>query len=456
MVSPPEQLGPYVVRELLGVGGMATVHRAEARGIEGFRRTVALKRLMPHLADDPVIVKSFIHEARLASKLQHHNVAQTFDLGRVDDTYFIALEYVPGPTLQQVMAQCEVVGVGAMPLPVVLSVIAQICDGLDHAHNLRDDRDRLLGIIHRDVSPSNVILSNTGCVKLIDFGIAKVTSSREAATAVGVIKGKYAYIAPEYLEGQLDLRADLFALGTIAHELLTGKALFQAPGDLETIDRLRELPIQPPSRWNREVTRDLDDIVLTALQRDPSRRWQSASAMRAALDNLIRDLGVLADQRQVLAWTEWAFAQKPRPVDTGLVRLIEQLGEPSSGARALTEAQQQELAALEFGRRTVPLPTIAPARPKPAPKPAPVLAVRAARPAPVRRESTPKPKAITPRAGVVAAPIAGISSGVVTLVAPRRWRTSSRRTWPWLVLLIAVAAAAGIAATHYLGLTFDR
>ena len=303
-----EEIGPYIVYEQLGSGGMATVHRAEQRGIAGFRRVVALKRLHANVAADPDLLKSFIHEARLASYLKHTNVAQTFDLGKVGDTYFIAMEFVPGPTLGQLMKQCAAAA-GPIPLGIVLSIMAQVCDALDHAHNLCDDAGKPLGIIHRDVSPSNVIVSNSGTVKLIDFGIAKAANS-DVRTQTGMIKGKFGYIAPEYLTGQLDPRGDLFGAGVIAHELLAGRPLFLGRNDFDTLSRIREMPILPPSRWNPQVPPDLDDIVLTALERDPDRRWQSAAAFRNALHSAQRSCGIVTGQ-QIYEWVEWAFSQVP-------------------------------------------------------------------------------------------------------------------------------------------------
>ena len=323
-------LGQYAIYERLGRGGMATVNRAEMRGLAGFRKPVALKRLHRHVAEDPKMVEMFVHEARLASHLHHPNIAQTYDLGKVDKTYFIAMEYVPGPTLTQILKQ-SAVAAGPVPVPIALSILAQICEALDYAHNLCDERGKPLGIIHRDVSPTNIIVSNTGVVKLIDFGIAKATTSNQ--TKSGMVKGKFAYMAPEYVSGgQLDLRADLFGLGVIAHELLTGRRLFYARNDFDTIVKLRELAIQPPSRWNPDVPRDLDDIVLTALQRDPDLRWQSASAMRTAITNAMEAFGPRVTNQQVLEWVEWAFKQEPPKEDSGLVRAIDSLDDPSGVA----------------------------------------------------------------------------------------------------------------------------
>ncbi len=335
----PEVVGQYVVYEQLGRGGMATVHRAETQGISGFRRPVALKRLLHHLTADEELVRSFIHEARLASHLRHGNCAQTYDLGKVDETYFIAMEYVPGATLLQIVRQCNAAA-GLMPIPIALSIVMQILDGLDHAHNLCDESSGTpLGIVHRDVSPSNIIVSNTGLVKLIDFGIAKAESMGAARTQTGLIKGKFGYVAPEYTLGQLDARCDLFAVGVIAHEILTGRRLFDGKDNFETIQMLREGPIQPPSRWRPEVSRDLDDIVMTALMRDPGMRWQSAAAMRTALGNLARDAKHEVTNQQVFEWVEWAFTQEARAEESGLVRLIDALDQPSTGTKQLSEAE---------------------------------------------------------------------------------------------------------------------
>jgi len=342
-----EEFGQYVIYEELGIGGMATVHRAEKRSVAGFRKPVALKRLHPYLTATPEIVQAFVREAQLASYLNHKNIAQTYELGKVDDVYFIAMEYIPGPTLTQIMRQCRDAA-GAIPVPVTLGILTQICDALDYAHTRADDQTgKPLGIIHRDVSPPNIIVSNTGIVKLFDFGIAKVQGSDMNTQPGYVIKGKFNYIAPEYLGGKLDLRADLFALGVVAHELLTGRRLFDGADDFETSTLVLQLPIQPPSRWSSQVSVELDHIVLTALQRDPDLRWRSASALRTALANIKSGANAVASHQQIFDWVQWAYTQKPRGKDTGLERVIGALDQPSTGNRELTEAQRQELDAIE-------------------------------------------------------------------------------------------------------------
>ena len=307
MDSRGEEFGPYIVYEQIGVGGMASVHRAETTGIAGFRKTVALKRMLPHVAANADLVKSFVREARLASHLRHSNVAQTYDLGKVGDIYFIAMELVTGHNLREILRHCLRVQIG-IPIPVTLNILNQVCDALDYAHNLCDESGQPFGIIHRDVSPSNVIVSESGIVKLIDFGIAKA-SAVGMQTMSGTIKGKFGYMAPEYLGGSIDARADLFALGIIAYELLTNKPLFQGQDDMDTLYRVRSMEIPRPSAANPEIPEEIDAIVMTALERDPDKRWQRAAALRVALTTATTRLGMTLLDQKVVEWCEWAFAQ---------------------------------------------------------------------------------------------------------------------------------------------------
>jgi serine/threonine protein kinase len=307
----PEAFGPYLIHEELGVGGMAHVHRAEVIGIEGFKRSVALKRMLEHVAMNEDLVAAFVREARLASYMRHRNIAQTYELGKVGDIYFIAMELITGFTLREVLKHCGQT-TGPMPVPVALNILNQICDALDYAHNLADDSGQQLGIIHRDVSPSNIIVAEGGCVKLIDFGIAKA-SAVGMQTMSGTIKGKFGYMAPEYIGGSIDARADLFAVGVIAHELLTNRPLFSGPDDMDTLNRVMKMEILPPSHSNPHVPVEIDEIVMTALERDPEKRWQHATALRTALTTLTKRLGLVVQDRDVIEWVTWALEQtKPR------------------------------------------------------------------------------------------------------------------------------------------------
>ena len=322
----PEQFGPYTIHEALGAGGMAEVHLAEWRPPGGTPKRVALKRLYPHIAGNEELVAMFIDEARLARYLRHPNIAEVYEFGRIAGTYFIAFEFVQGPTLYQLARQCDQ-HVGYIPIPLVLEMVIQLCDALHHAHNLCDEKGLSLGLVHRDVSPQNLIVSTAGFVKLIDFGLAKAKMSSVESQS-GIIKGKLSYVAPEYLDGRLDVRCDLWAVGVLLHELLTGNRLFNASDDIKTLDRVRKMAIPPPSRFRAEVTSDLDDIVFKALERDPRRRWQNAASLRAAVARHAREYPPVT-RSQLVAWVEWAFGQKQKTrEDSGLSALHEMQSKP--------------------------------------------------------------------------------------------------------------------------------
>ncbi len=302
-----EQFGPYLVYERLGVGGMATVHRALERGIEGFERIVALKRLLPHLAADASFIKSFVREAKLASILNHVNIVQIFELGRVGTQYFISMEHIDGRDIRRILRQARTAS-GPPPIHVTVGILLQLCDALDYAHHKVDDSGHPLGLVHRDVSPSNVLVTNAGQIKVIDFGIAKAQSA-QLRTQTGRVKGKLAYMAPEALAGKdLDARSDLFAVGVIGHELLTARPLFATRNEYETIIKVQRGDIVPPSTFNHGCPPELDAIVLRALARDPDDRFRHANDLRDALHAMRKQYNLPTTDRDIATWLEWAFS----------------------------------------------------------------------------------------------------------------------------------------------------
>lgn len=307
--DPAESFGPYLIFECLGRGGMATVHRAKQTGIEGFERPVALKRMLPWLTSDPEFVKSFVREARLAALLRHTNIVQTYDLGKVDAVYYIAMELVAGRDLRELLRHAHNV-VGPPPPQVTINLLFQVCDALDYAHTFRDEQGRTLGLVHRDISPANVIVADDGTAKIVDFGVAK-GSTATLATMSGMLKGKFAYMAPEMLQGQIDGRCDLFAVGVVAWELLTARPLFAGGDDMEILQRVTTWDPPAPSSVNPAVPRELDAWVAMALSKQPQRRFQSAAQMRAGLELVARTPAMRASAADVAAWMGWAFAQKP-------------------------------------------------------------------------------------------------------------------------------------------------
>ncbi|HEU0032373.1 MAG TPA: protein kinase [Kofleriaceae bacterium] len=305
-----EQFGPYLVYERLGIGGMATVHRALERGIEGFERIVALKRLLPHLAEDASFIKSFVREAKLASLLNHNNIVQIFELGRVGTEYFISMEYIDGRDIRRILRHARKV-TGPPPIHVTVGLLLQLCDALDYAHTKVDDQGHPLGLVHRDVSPSNLLVTSAGHLKVIDFGIAKAQSS-QLRTQTGRVKGKLAYMAPEAITGkELDSRSDLFAAGVIAHELLTARPLFASKNEYQTLLKVQRGDIMPPSTFNQACPPELDGIVLRALARDPDERFADAAELREHLLAMRKQYNLQTGHRDVAQWLDWAFSLEP-------------------------------------------------------------------------------------------------------------------------------------------------
>jgi serine/threonine-protein kinase len=299
--TAPEEFGPYLVYERLGVGGMATVHRAKKRGIAGFERGVALKRMLPHLADDAEFINSFVREAKLASLLVHPNIAQIYDFGRVGAIYYIAMEHVDGFDVRKMLRYSNR-HKEPLPLNVVFSVLCELCDALEYAHTFVDEHGQPQGIVHRDVSPSNLIVAQSGHLKVIDFGIAKA-NVRQLHTESGRVKGKLGYMSPEAVTGRAFLPvSDVFSAGVVAHELLTAHPLFSAKTDYDTLIRIHEAEIPPPSRRNPGVSAALDEVVLAALSRDPERRLQTAGAFRVALEYVAEQSGIRFSARDVAEW----------------------------------------------------------------------------------------------------------------------------------------------------------
>jgi serine/threonine protein kinase len=307
-----EAFGPYLVRERLGVGGMATVHRAIERGIEGFERSVALKRLLPHLAEDEKFVRAFVREAKLASMLAHPHVVQIFELGRVGPVYFISMEMIEGHDVRKILRQSRRV-TGPPPVSVVVSLLTQSCDALEYAHTRADDKGEPLGLVHRDVSPSNLLVTHGGHVKVIDFGIAKA-SVGHLRTQTGHVKGKMAYMSPEAIGGkELDARSDLFSLGVVAHELVTARPLFATKNEYQTLLRVQKAAVAPPSTYNQDCPAELDAIIMRALERNRDHRWASAADMREQLIDLALRYNLNAGPRVVSDWMQWAFAMGDAP-----------------------------------------------------------------------------------------------------------------------------------------------
>ena len=222
-----ENYGEYQLIKKLATGGMAQIYLARQQGLEGFEKLLVVKRILPHLAENEDFIKMFLDEARIAARLNHPNIVQIFNLGSQDDTFFIAMEYIHGEDVRRVWKRADQAGKD-LPVPMVCRIIMDAAAGLDYAHKKTDQVGKPLGIVHRDISPQNILVTFEGGVKVVDFGIAKA-ADQATVTKSGVLKGKYSYMSPEQASGQkIDHRTDIFALGTVLYELLTGHPVVQA------------------------------------------------------------------------------------------------------------------------------------------------------------------------------------------------------------------------------------
>lgn len=265
----------YRVIEKLESGGMAEVFRAESTGLEGFRKQVAIKRVLPHLGRNSKFISMFLDEARLSAQLSHSNCVQVFDIGVRDDAYFIVMEFVDGANLKSIATSMQNKG-RTFPIPVAAYIAHEICKGLSYAHELTDRSGVSLGLVHRDVSPPNVLVTKHGEVKIVDFGLAKASNQLEPSEP-GVIKGKFAYLSPEAAHGEeVDCRADIFAVGIILWELLASRRLFTGDTDVQILHKVQAAKVPPISQFNRSVPPELETIVHRALARDRHERYASA------------------------------------------------------------------------------------------------------------------------------------------------------------------------------------
>jgi len=285
--APVTTFGRYRLLGRIGEGGMAEVYRAMMTGPEGFERELVLKRILPRLSDTGDFKTMFIREAKISALLLHPNIVQIYEFGEADGAYFIAMESVQGVTLREALTTLRREQ-RAMPHLVAADIARQICIGLDYAHSLHGPDGVPLEIVHQDISPTNIMLAYTGTVKILDFGIARAASFAEEEAKKGLIKGKVSYLSPEQIHVRpFDARADIFALGVVFHEMLTGRRLFQAKNDIGKMRQLLAQPIAPPSGTNAAIPRELDRIVMRALETNATARYQSAADMASDLERTL-------------------------------------------------------------------------------------------------------------------------------------------------------------------------
>jgi serine/threonine protein kinase len=341
-----DAVGRYRLQRKLASGNMGEVFLAEYSGEAGFRKRVVVKRLYRHLQQHPEAVRMFQDEAHVLSSLSHPNIPQVFDLGCTDGHWYLVIEHVPGHTLSELCAGATRVG-AAMPLDAIVSVLEQLCDALHHAHERNDDEGRPMRIVHRDVTPHNLMITPDGFAKLLDFGVARTAKDESKG---GALKGTLAYMAPEQVRGQrLDKRSDVFSTGVILYELTTGRRLFNG-SEIDVMTAIVERDVTPPSVWVPGFPPELEHILMTALSRDRVRRYPSAQHFARALEELAVSLGVIATHQALLRFYQQVFTEdERRERSTGTFGTAVSTG-TGSGAVAFHEPAPETRA---IGRRSV-------------------------------------------------------------------------------------------------------
>jgi TonB family protein len=417
------KFGQYILIEKIATGGMAEVWKARMRGVEGFQKIVAIKKILPHLSDNQDFIEMFVDEAKLAAQLNHNNIIHIYDLGKIQSSYYIAMEYIDGFDLKAILRRGQERD-HPMTVELALFIASKLASALDYAHRKKDFEEKEMGLVHRDVSPQNVLVSQEGDIKLCDFGIAKA-ASKASHTQAGALKGKLQYMSPEQAWGRhIDRRSDIFALATVLFEMLTNRKLFTGDNELSILEQVREARVQPPSLHNEEVTPEIDRIVIKALQKDPAGRYQTAGEMARDLDAVL-------------------YSFRPTPTSADLAIYMHRLSSPD---QVFDESQAQTVFDAPVPPAVLaPLPVMAPivtrpAAAAPAPAVAPVAAAAPAAefgayggvPEPIQRKSP---------VGIIAAVGAVVVIGLA--IAFFAMRKPAAATPPAVTNTIAAASTTG-------------
>jgi len=393
-------LGRYELLATIGVGGMASVILARQKGPAGFEKAVVIKLIHPHMAEDSIAVNMLLDEAKVAAQLDHQNIVHTYELGEAHGTYYIVMEYLAGESLGQVLKEGQKQGV-ALPPMVGAKVVADAAEGLHYAHELADFSGAPLGIVHRDVSPGNIVVQYNGAVKVVDFGIAKA-QGRVTSTQDGELKGKYGYMSPEQIKNEpMDRRSDVFSLGVVLWESLARRRLFQADNVAAILMQILQGDRTPPSSFDAEIPHALDAVALRALAPDPRDRFQTVAEMKQAIDDAIWRARI--GPAEVAAHMQRLFRERMETRKALLSRATHELLSPGDyevlGTAFRDPASQPSRPAsvgADEGMDTVPLAKPAPLTPQPAwqtphppaPRPQPSIPQT-----PLPRAHTPQPPA---------------------------------------------------------------
>ncbi|KFE72407.1 serine/threonine protein kinase [Hyalangium minutum] len=405
-LQPGARFGRYELVSRLGRGGMAETYRARLVGEAGVTKPVLIKKVLPEYANDDAFTTMFVSEARISATLSHGNIAQVYDFGRVDGEYFLAMEFVDGQPLHKILKRALRTGMNSLPIPVAVFIAIEMCRGLHYAHTRKDDSGKLLGIVHRDISPDNVLISYEGQVKIVDFGIAKARELRGFNTEPGVVKGKYLFFSPEQARGkQVDALTDVWAVGVVLYELLCGKLPFQGT-QYTAVAKLIKGEFPRPRELNPELPEELEDIVLHALTVNKAERVESCHELGDAL-------------------TAFLYAIEPRFSAMSIAHFVQKMFQEDLSAEGReVQVPRSFLEQMARWRRStsehVPVQEFSNPKPRSAPPSSPRRSAVATRPlAPAPQEPAPAPPKAVPAAAMSAskALYVGLSVGAVLTVA---------------------------------------
>jgi serine/threonine protein kinase len=354
VLKEPVEFGKYVLLEEIGVGGMARVYRAVRAGPMGFRKEVAIKQILPQVAQEKKQIKALINEARLGGFLHHRNIVETYEFDRVGTIYYISMEFVDGYSLEQLLRRIPIQG--RIPPRVVAQIAIQICDGLDHAHTADDDADMPLQLVHRDLKPANLMVTHKGVVKIMDFGVARAQTNLFRTQTVGMTKGTPAYMSPEQTTGEstdpLDARSDLFSLGSLTAELITGNVSFQGNKLYEVLRKIADGETRPVFKAVDKQAPQLAAVLRKAMQLHPADRYQSAAEMGQAIREIYPQL---RGDEQLGPWlTEWMKGEgpsDPSPVSDSEIALASPWGHVSLELESLGPMESDQITAAQPPQR---------------------------------------------------------------------------------------------------------
>ncbi len=307
----PRQFGKYTLLRKLAAGGMAELFLALQRSVAGFEKLIVIKRILPSMNQDQAFIDMLLHEARIAATLNHPNIVQVFDVGQAEGSYFIAMEHIHGEDIRSIVRAMKKHNLNDFPMEHAIGIIIGMCAGLTYAHEKRDLDGATLDIVHRDISPQNIVVTFTGDIKIVDFGIAKSGTQVGEDTKDGQLKGKVPYMSPEQASGNdIDWRSDIFATGVLLFELTTGKRLFKGASEFETLKLICERDYPLPSQVKPGYPPDLERIVMRALEKDREARYQSAREMQRDLEDMVRKHQIPVSGLNISRWMQMLFEDK--------------------------------------------------------------------------------------------------------------------------------------------------